>query len=279
MTLFFEDFAVGQRYASGERKLSEDDLRSFAELSGDTQPLHTDPAHAAMPRLGRPVLHGPLGLAVFLGLFHNLDLVAESVVALLDTNWRYLAPVHVGDVLRFEMTIIRCRRTRAGEQGVVDRHVALLNQHGERVQEGTTAILVRARTAGPDPVGRAFGTVAWGEALATRLNTEARFESATASWDGTIGLRCGEDEVHLRVYRGRVLEATRRALHAPTFTVEADELTWTELLVGPDNDFTRRTMKGEFATRGSGYEYLRLTKAVTVLVDAARELAADGAAS
>ncbi|WP_431908633.1 hypothetical protein [Amycolatopsis thermoflava] len=39
---------------------------------------------------------------------------------------------------------------------------------------------------------------------------------AVGSWDGTIGLRGGEHEVHLRVYRGRIdypsLEAER--IHA-----------------------------------------------------------------
>lgn len=275
--MYFEDFAVGQRFHSAERKVTEDDLRTFAAVSGDTHPLHTDPQYAATTRFGRPVLHGPFGLAAFFGLFHELGLLDESVVALLDTNWRYLGPVHVGDTLRFEMTITRCRRSRGGEQGAVNRHVVLLNQRGECVQQGTTAVLVQARGAGADPVGRAFGTVTWGEALAQRLADDARFTGATASWDGTLGLRCGDDEVHLRIYKGRVLEATRRAPHGATFTIEADELTWAELLTGPRNDFTRRTMARQFAARGNGHEYLRLTKALNVLIDVARELAAQGA--
>lgn len=274
--MWFEDFTVGQRFTSAEREVTDHDLRAFAELSGDTHPLHTDPEYAATTRFGRPVLHGPYGLAVFFGLFHDLGLVPESVVALLDTNWRYLAPVHVGDTLSFEMTITRCRRGGGGEQGVVNRHVVLHNQHGQAVQEGTTAVLVRAHGTGPDPAARAFGTVAWGAALARRLADDEGFTEATATWDGTLGLRCGEDEVHLRIYRGRVLEATRRAPHGATFTVAADEITWTELLTGPCNDFTRRTMTGRFSAHGDGYEYLRLTKAVSLLVDAARALAAEG---
>lgn len=277
MTMYFEDFAVGQRFDSAERKVTEDDLRAFAAVSGDTRTLRTDPHSASTTRDGRPVLPGPFGLAAFSGLCHELGLADESSVALLDTHWCYLAPVHVGDTLRFEMTITRCRRSHTGGQGTVNRHVVLLNQHGEHLQQGTTAVLVRARASGTDPVGRAFGTVPWGEALAQRLAADTRFTGATASWDGTLGLRCGDDEVHLRIYKGRVLDATPRAPHGATFTVEADELTWTELLTGPRNDFTRRAMAGQFAARGSGYEYLRLTKALTVLVDLARDLATEGA--
>lgn len=240
MSRYFEDFAVGQRFEGAERKVTEDDLRPLATVSGDM-------------------------------LLRELGLLDEPVLALLDTYWRYLGPVHAGDTLRFESTITRCRRS--GNQGTVNRHVVLRNQHGEPVQQGNAAVLVRARGTGADPVGRAFGTVAWGQALARRLADDASFTRATASWDGTVGLRCGDDEVQLRVYKGAVLEAVPRAPHGATFTVEADELTWTELLTGPRNDFTRRVMAGRFAARGSGYEYLRLTKALTVLVDVARELA------
>jgi acyl dehydratase len=271
--MYFEDFVVGQRFSSKTREVTEHDLTTFARLSGDVHPLHTDAGYAATTRFGRPVLHGPFGVAVFFGLFHELGLVDESVVALLDTNWRYLRPVHVGDTLRFEMTITRCQRSSSGDQGVVNRHVVLLNQHDERVQEGTTALLVRARDTGADRADRAFGTLAWGQALAQRLTADERFVSATANWDGTLGLRSGEQEIQLRIYRGQVVDVTRRAPHGATFTVEAPELIWTELISAPHNDFVKRTMSGQFDVRGSGYEYLRLTKAVVLLMDNVRTLA------
>lgn len=275
---FFEDFVVGQRFESGSCGVTEQDLKGFTEISGDRHPLHTDPEYAARTRFGGPILQGPFGVAVVFGLLHDMQGDDESVVALLDTNWRYLAPIRVGDTVRFEMTITRCRRTSTGDQGVVNRHVALLNQRDERVQEGTTAVLVRARDtdAASDPVSRAFGTTGWAKALAERLGQDERFTSATSSWDGTLGLRCGDEEVHLRLYRGRVIEVTRRAPHGATFTVGAGELVWTELLTGPRNDFMQRVMRGQFDVSGSGYEYLRLTKVLHVLIDNARELAAEG---
>ncbi|MBI4182455.1 MAG: SDR family oxidoreductase [Proteobacteria bacterium] len=41
-----------------EVEVTEADLRRFAELSGDWNPLHTDPAYAAETRYRRPILHG-----------------------------------------------------------------------------------------------------------------------------------------------------------------------------------------------------------------------------
>lgn len=276
---YFEDFAVGQRFESGTREVTGHDLEVFTDVSGDRHPLHVGSERAAGTGASGPVLQGPFGVAVFFGLLHDMQGERAPVVALLDTNWRYLAPVRVGDVLRFEMTITRCRRTSNGHQGVVNRHVVLLNQHDERVQEGTTAVLVEARGAEPteDAVSRAFGTVGWATALADTLGTDERFTSAISNWDGTVGLRCGQEEAHFRLYRGRVVEVTRRAPNGPTFTLGADELVWTELITGPRNDFMQRAMRGQFEVSGSGYEYLRLTKVLHVLVDHARELAAGGA--
>ncbi|MBK0867867.1 MAG: MaoC family dehydratase N-terminal domain-containing protein [Saccharopolyspora sp.] len=264
----YEDFTVGRRFEAGPREVTEHDLTAFAAISGDQHPLHHDAEFAARTRFGKPVLHGPFGIAVFFGMFHDLGLVPDSEVALLDTNWRYLRPIFPGDALRMTMTIIRCHRTGDGSRGVVDRHVRLLNQDDETVQEGTTAFLVPARGTGPDPAGRRFGTVAWAEALTERL--DERFASAVATWDGAIGLRSGDDEVQLRIYRGRVLEAATRTPHGPAFTLAASPLVWTELVTAQRNDFMQRAMNGDFQVSGNAYEYLRLTKALQLIAEAAR---------
>lgn len=273
--MWFEDFTVGQRFTSGPRAVTPADLTDFTRLSGDDHPLHTEAGHPALGG-GAPILQGPFGIAVAMGLLQELGLSREPVVGLLDTHWQYRRPVRVGDVLRLELTVVRTRRSRRGDRGVVTRHMALTGGGGVIVQEGTTAALLLARGTGPDPVHRDFGTLPWGQALAERLAGDPRFAQALANWDGTIGLRCATDEVHFRVYRGTVIEVSRRAPRGATFTMEADELTWVRLVDAPTNDFTRRSMQGEFAVRGDGYEYLRLTKPLSVVVDAVRALAADG---
>jgi acyl dehydratase len=270
--MWFEDFVVGQRFYSAARPVTAADLADFTRVSGDDHPLHTTPGHPMLEG-GSPILQGPFGVAVAMGLLQGMGLSREPVVGLLDTHWSYRHPVRVGDVLQLELTVVRCRRTRRGDRGVVTRAMVLRDAEGRVVQEGTTAVLLLARGAGPDPVERAFGTRAWGEALAARLAEDDGFAEALASWDGTIGLRAGSAEVHLRIYRGAVLEVSTRAALGATFTLEADESTWLALVTAPVNDFTQRSMRGEFATRGNAYEYLRLTRPLNLLVDAARALA------
>ena len=268
---FFEDFIPGQRFEGGAHTVTAADLQAMTTVSGDRSALHTDGAFAASAGFPAPLLHAPFGLAAFLGWFFELGIARDSVVAMLDSHWRYRAPVVVGDVLRFEMTVTRCRRTSAGDKGVVGRHVRIRNAAGTVVQEGTTALLVRARGPGAQPA-REFFTRPWAALLGERLNASAAFRSATATWDGAFALACGEDEAHFRVFRGTVIEAGPRSPNGPLFTVGADELTWAELFTGPANDMMPRAMHGAFAVRGAAYEYLRLTKALNIAVDEIRAL-------
>lgn len=268
---YFEDFEVGQVFSGPARTFSAEVVAAFAELSGDRAALHTEHGRTAD---GRPLVHGALGLAGFFGWHHEQGL-SDHVEAALDTHWDYLAPIHVGDSVTYEMTVVRTRRTSALRNGVVGRHVVVRNQDGVVVQQGRTSALVTARSAVDDSelrAGRAFGTPAWASALAARLGNSAAFTRATGTWDGAIGLRFGDDVVQFRVYRGRVLESGRRTPHGPTFVVGASDLTWARLLTGPANDFTVRTMRDEFHTDGDAYEYLRLTAALVALIDEARAL-------
>jgi acyl dehydratase len=265
----FEDFRLGQRFAGGERTVTAAELAAFTAVSGDRHPLHTDPSYARAQGFDQVLVHGPYGLAGFFGWFFELGIASDTVVALLDTNWRYVAQIYAGDTLHYEMTITRCQRTSAGNRGIVGRHVRVRNQRGTIVQEGSTAVLVRARGDERVPAQELF-TPAWAVRIAQRLGSDEAFRSATATWDGTIALAGDREETQFRIYRGKVLEAGGRAPNGPTFTVVASDLTWAELVSGATNDTMRRAMQGAFSVRGAAYEYLRLTRAIALLVDAAR---------
>ncbi|MDQ0380491.1 MaoC/PaaZ C-terminal domain-containing protein [Amycolatopsis thermophila] len=272
--MYFEEFRVGRRFTAGPRVVTEEDLVRFTALSGDDHPLHTSAGYARSTSFGEPVLQGSFGAAVAAGLWTRLGLVAESIVAAVGESWTYHHPIKVGDELSLAVTIVRLQDSRGGGKGLVTRYNELLDGDGTVLQSGTATALVRAGDGGARPTNRDVGTVAWGKALADTLTANPAFTSAVASWDGTIGLRGGEHEVHLRVYRGRIIDVTRRSPHGATFTFGASDKTWADLLTAEEGRFGTRLMTGEFASTGDPYEYLRLTKALEIIVDAARELAA-----
>ncbi|WP_283193442.1 MaoC/PaaZ C-terminal domain-containing protein [Rhizobium sp. AN80A] len=267
--MFLEDFRVGSRFTSPPRLVLEEDLASFASISGDRHPLHTDKAFASQAGFDRPILHGPFGIAAFLGWFFETGVARNSLIAMLDSNWRYLKPITVGDEISFEMTITRCRRSSSGDRGVVGRHVRVTNQSGELLQEGRSALLIKA-DGRKLCIGQEFFTRAWASRLGERLCNDAAFRSATATWDGTFAIGCDDDEVQLRVFKGAVLEAGQRSANGPAFVMKAEEIVWAGLFTGETNDLMKRAMQGQFSVSGSAYEYLRLTKALTAMIDVIR---------
>lgn len=71
-----------------------------------------------------------------------------SAVALLGIDqWRFTAPVFIGDTVTCSVEILSTRLTSSGTTGIVERAVSLRNQHGEIVQQGRMDIMVLTRDA------------------------------------------------------------------------------------------------------------------------------------
>ncbi len=120
---------VGQR-ASRSVTLTADHVRTYAELSGDYNPLHFDEAFAKNTKFGALVVQG--GLTT--GLLHALvatDLPCPGTV-FLSQNWRFTAPVLIDDTITAEAEVLSVHPSKPVTQlGVVVRR-----QNGETVLEG-----------------------------------------------------------------------------------------------------------------------------------------------
>lgn len=269
--LDWEDYVLGSTATSAPRLITPEDLDEFARLSGDDNPIHTGRDGSA-GLFDRPVLHGPFGIALFLGALRSVGW-DQGILALLDTKWDYRAPIYVGDEITCRITITRKRLSSIPKRGILHRHVQLVNQDGLIVQDGTSAALAVARGNEDIPAALQFGTPAWGSALVPLLEQDPQFTAAVASYDGSIGIAVGDAEVHFRIYRGSILEATRRSLRGADFVVASCEDVWAGMLLGPENDFMQRAMTGQMSVRGNGAEYLRMTKVLILIVEAARRAA------
>ena len=59
----YEDFTVGQEYQQTVH-ITQDQINAFAQVSGDHNPLHTDPEFARKSVFGKTVAHGMYGLSL-----------------------------------------------------------------------------------------------------------------------------------------------------------------------------------------------------------------------
>jgi acyl dehydratase len=143
---YLEDLHAGDTFESPARTVTETDVVGFAGLSGDFNPIHTDVEFARDTPYGQRVVYGLLGLAILTGLLDRTGLFSGTAIAMLGIrDWRFRGPIFIGDTIHFRLTIEAVRRTSVGDRGVVERHFALFNQHGDVVQEGRIDIMIRAR--------------------------------------------------------------------------------------------------------------------------------------
>lgn len=143
--MYYEDFEEGQRVISAGRTITESDVMAFAGLSGDYNQLHTDQEFAGRSPYGRRIAHGLLGPAAASGLAARMGLSEGTALALTKMDWKFRAPVYLGDTLKAEFTVIKKKMVRPEEGGFVKFKVKLSNQEGETVQEGGWTLLVRTR--------------------------------------------------------------------------------------------------------------------------------------
>src|SRR5512142_1896072 len=130
-SLWFEDFQVGAERVTDTRPVTDADIRAFADVSGDHNPLHLDDDFAAEGPFGRRIAHGLLGLVAASGLMNASGLTAETLVAFLGLEWAFRRPLFPGDVMRVRMRVAGKRPTRDPGRGLVKLELAVLNQEDD----------------------------------------------------------------------------------------------------------------------------------------------------
>ena len=101
-----QNILPGQK-ATRSTKVTVDHVSTYADLSGDYNPLHFDKKFAAKTKFKRLIAHG--GLTT--GLLHALvamDLPGPGTV-FLQTNWSFKAPVSPGDSIKGEVKVTKVR--------------------------------------------------------------------------------------------------------------------------------------------------------------------------
>jgi acyl dehydratase len=121
--------AVGQR-AERRLTLTAQHVKTFAELTGDYNPLHFDEDFVSKTKFGKLVVQG--GLTT--GLLHALvamDMPGPGTV-FLSQNWKFTAPVYIDDTITASAEILSVHATKP----VTQLAIRVTRQTGEIVLEG-----------------------------------------------------------------------------------------------------------------------------------------------
>jgi 3-hydroxybutyryl-CoA dehydratase len=146
MGLYFEDFTVGQKLDTQKRTVTEDDIMTFARLTGDDNRIHTDPEFSRTTLFGRQVAHGLLGLSIASGLAWQTGILDGTVIAFREVNeWKFVKPVFIGDTIRVEMEVREARALPRIGGGSVTITLEVKNQNDEVCHRGLWTVLMMSK--------------------------------------------------------------------------------------------------------------------------------------
>lgn len=120
---------VGQK-VTRSLTVTAEHVRMYAEITGDYNPLHFDPAFAAATKFGRLVVQGGLTTGVLHALVAT-DLPGPGSV-FLSQNWKFTAPVFIDDTITAEAEVLSVHPSKP----VTQLAVRVRRQDGEMVLEG-----------------------------------------------------------------------------------------------------------------------------------------------
>jgi acyl dehydratase len=144
--LYFEEFEIGQRFYSTGRTITENDIVSFAGLSGDYNQIHTDAQYAENTPYGQRIAHGLLVTSVASGLIAQSGLIEGTVLAFREiNNWKFAKPTYIGDTVNVEVEINGTKALRRLGGGAVEIAVFVKNQNDEVVMKGLWTVLIISR--------------------------------------------------------------------------------------------------------------------------------------
>ena len=126
-------FTIGQK-ASFSKQITERDVATFAEISGDKNPLHLDAAYAEQTRFGARIAHGAFTFALISAAL-GMKLPGPGTVYM-SQSLKFVKPVYLDDTITATVEITALR----ADKGIVTLKTECANQRGEKIAEGEAVV-------------------------------------------------------------------------------------------------------------------------------------------
>ena len=126
---------VGDK-ATRSLNITDEVIRTFADVTGDHNPVHLDDVYAAGTRFGRRIAHGMIAAGLISAALAN-DLPGPGSIYLSQTL-EFKAPVFPGDTLTVEVEVKNVRP----DKPIITLSTKCTNQEGRLVLDGVAVIMV-----------------------------------------------------------------------------------------------------------------------------------------
>ena len=129
----FEDLYIGQK-GSLQKTFTDADVKLFAGISTDVNPLHISDEYAKNSIFKQRVVHGMLSASLISAVLANV--LPGPGTIYLGQELKFKAPVYLGDDIRAELTVIELRE----DKHIVKLQSNCINQDGVTVIEGVSTV-------------------------------------------------------------------------------------------------------------------------------------------
>ncbi len=144
----YEEIKIGER-ASFQRTITEDMVKTFADLSGDYNPVHLDDDFCRRHGLETKIAHGAL-LISFLSALIGMYLPGEGALWM-SHHMDFILPAKIGDTIRMTGEVVE--KTEAGGLGLktMKLKIEIRNQLGRLIAKGSAKVALKeAKEEGKD---------------------------------------------------------------------------------------------------------------------------------
>jgi 3-hydroxybutyryl-CoA dehydratase len=125
---------IGQS-AEFSKMFTSVEVESFAQVSGDHNPVHLNEEYAASTRFKQRICHGHLVASLFSAIL-GTNLPGEGSIYL-GQSIKYLKPVYLNDTITAKVTVIE----KDEEKNRVKLETSAVNQNGDLVITGIAEIM------------------------------------------------------------------------------------------------------------------------------------------
>lgn len=126
---------IGQK-ASMRKTITEADVAAFAQISGDTNPVHLDKEYAAKSMFKERIAHGMLTAGLISAVL-GTRLPGVGCIYL-SQSLKFMAPVKLGDTVEAEVEVIE----KLEEKNRVRLRTVCRNQSGQVVIDGEALVML-----------------------------------------------------------------------------------------------------------------------------------------
>lgn len=127
--------------ASRTKIMTEADVMTFADISGDDNPIHLDDEYARKTRFGKRIAHGIL-TGSLISTILGRDFPGEGTIYL-SQSFNFKAPVFIGDEITAQVELKAFR----ADKRIATFYTTCTNQDGTLVLDGEAIVIAPKTTS------------------------------------------------------------------------------------------------------------------------------------